>query len=335
MRRLGAIVVAALVLLGGCASDAPRTIIGVRKVSLSLAFKDENLTPPVPTRVVVNIIPALPEAIQQALPGAVTYPPLPSGPPVTFPPPPTLCPKAPPGSSPSEPATVAITRPPAPGIYYKRNDGRIGVTGGVIPISVPYPPFTRLVIGNVKSEDRSDVYQGTVRVTTFESTEELTPTISVKSYFLYDRDSLDLVREEVINSGQITSFQPTPAVQMLAFTGPGTTWNHAGIDVGNGTAQTVQGSIDAQREIIDVCGQLVDTLKVSTGERRVELATGNQNGSDPDKPILQSYALQLGGLVVRREEHSSRVVQAGDAKLVLHTDVVSTLLSIEPGKKLL
>lgn len=328
LRVIGPVALAS-VLVAGCSSNAPQTLIGVRGVSLSLAFKDETLTPPVPTRVIVTLLPATPEAIRAVVP---EYSP-PAAPRLTTPPPiavPELCPKAPEGAAAELPADVAITKPPREGVYYKLNIGTLRIEGGVIPLSLPYPPFTKVTISHVARSTKSDPYNGTTGVVNFESEEQIIPTLSVHSYYTYDNAQLNLVREEVVNDGKITPFQPTPALEVLAFTGPGNTWNAAAIDTASSEAATVRGSIDANRELVDVCGTVVDTLKVSTEEQRLSLSTGSSEGSDNGKPILQNYALQYGGLVVRREEHSTRIINVNGARVILYTDVVGKLLSIAP-----
>ena len=64
---------------GACSVNrGNRTLIGVRKVSLSLSFKDQSLARPVPNSVIVKVVPVAPEVIQQLVPGYVapTRPPL-------------------------------------------------------------------------------------------------------------------------------------------------------------------------------------------------------------------------------------------------------------------
>jgi hypothetical protein len=243
---------------------------------------------------------------------------------------PEPCPTAPEGAAPDQPAAVAITRPPTEGQYLKQNTGTIRIEGGIIPLTLPYPPFTLLKISNVKTQERSDTYRGAVITTTFETEEQITSALSIRSYYSYDHAQLNLVREEVINDGKVTAFQPTPALNVLPFTGQGATWNAAAIDTSTSEAATIRGAIDAQRQIIDVCGEVIDTLKVSTDEQRLSLAGGSTSGSDSGKPIVQNYALHFGGLVLRREEHSTRVINVNGARVIVYTNVVSRLLSTEP-----
>jgi hypothetical protein len=325
VRRIAATLVACA-LLSGCASTgAPKTLVGVRKVPLSVAFEDETLTPPQVTRVIETILPPIPPLLTAATTPSLALPSLPKA---------ELCPAAEPGAVPEEPATFGISRPPKEGTYYKRNNGTVKVTGA-IPITLPYPPLSKVVIGNVRQAVVNTPYYGNETVTTYESEEQLAPTLSIKSYYSYNPRELDLVAEEIITDGSVSRFAPTPAIEVVPFTGTGSTWPSAGIDSDKLISEALQGTIDGAREVIDVCGKLVDTLKISTTETRVSFADGSVSGSGnsehPNTPIVQNYALQFGALVIRREEHSQRTLQTSGAPLTLQVDVVSSLLSIEPS----
>jgi hypothetical protein len=323
LRAIAGAVALALVASACGPNHAPRTLIGVRKVSLSVAFSDEALKPP----------PQTPAAQQVLLPLGgldvvkIALPPTPKLP--AF----ELCPKAAEGATPDVPATSNITRPPEPGPYLKRNNGTVKVNGA-LPITLPYPPITQVIIGHVETVTVDDLYYGKEPVTTFESEEQLAPGLSVKSYYSYNPRELDLVKEEVITNGEVTTFSPVPAIQVLPFTGPGNTWAGGGADPDTKTTATVQGAIAGERKLIDICGTIVDTLEVSTTETRAALAdqavSGSGNPDHPNTPIVQNYAPQFGGLVMRREEHSQRTIKSDSAPVTLQIDVVSTLLSTKP-----
>jgi hypothetical protein len=307
-----------------CAPNhAPSTLIGVRKVSLSVAFSDEALKPPPKGQQYTEVLLPLGglDVVKFALP------PLPKLP--AF----DLCPKAEDGATPDVPATSNIVAPPEAGTYLKRNFGTVKVNGA-LPITLPYPLITQVIISHVQTVVADDVYYGKEPITTFESEEQLAPGLSVKDYYSYNPRELDLVKEEVITNGEVTTFAPVPAIQVLPFTGPGNTWAGGGVDPDTKTTATVQGEIAGARELIDVCGKIVDTLKVSTTETRAALAdqavSGSGNPDHPNVPIVQNYAPQFGGLVVRREEHSQRTLKTDSAPVTLQVDVISTLLSIKP-----
>ncbi len=304
-------------------NHAPKTLIGVRKVSLSVAFSDESLKPPPVARDVPDVL--LPLGGLDVV--KIALPPLPKLPALE------LCPTAAEGATPDVPATANITRPPTAGTYLKHNVGTIKVNGA-IPIALPYPPITQVVISHVETVVTNDVYYGKEPITTFESEETLAPGLSVKDYYTYNPRELDLVKEEVITNGQITTFTPTPAIEVLPFTGPGNTWATAAVDPDTKTTAAVQGDIAGARQLIDVCGTIVDTLKVSTTETRAavldQAVSGSGNPDHPDTPIVQNYAPQFGGLVMRREEHSQRTLKTDAAPVTLQIDVVSTLMSVKP-----
>lgn len=313
--------------LAGCGFQAPdRTTLGVQRVGLDLAYSDDALKVIVPPRIVVKYVPAAPQAILAAVPGAKPY--LPAALPPSARPEPTACPKAPQGSVPDQPAAVAITTPPAAGTYLQRNVGTIKV-GGATPLTFDYPAISRVVIRDVKSEDVVDPSYGKERQTSFVMEDQILPTFKIISTYQYNPRQLNLLKRDTVSGSTTTNFNPTPAVEVLAFTGPGTSWTGAGLDTVTLKSLTVQGSITAP-EPIDVCGVLIDAERVSTDEKQVDVLNGNQSGTRTGQPAITHYANQFGGLPVRREQHTSQVVRTGAGPVTLETDVVSTLMSVRP-----
>jgi hypothetical protein len=320
----------AVVTLAGCSSGRPqRTVIGVRKVALAMAFSDQALKTVVPPRIVVTYVPAPPEAIVAALPEAAPYIP-PAPPAATAPPkPPTpACPKAAPGGPLPDPAPVALTKPPVAGTYVQQNKGTIKLNGAV-PLSLPYPTFSLVIIRDIAVADVFDPVYGTVRTTSFTLEDQILPTIKTVSRYEYNATQMNLVQRDVVNGAATTRLKPTPAVEVLAFTGPNTSWNAAGLDTSTATALSVQGTI-APNEAVDLCGKLVDTLRVSTDEHQVNATTGEQSGSRAGTPTVTSYATQLGGLPVRRELHTTQIASTDAGPVSFDTDVVSTFTSTTP-----
>jgi hypothetical protein len=320
-----------VVAIAGCSSAKPqRTVIGVRKVALAMAFSDQALKTVVPPRIVVEIIPAPPEAIVAALPEAAPYiaprPPAAVTPPA--PPPPAACPTAPKGGPLPDPAPVAISKPPVAGTYVQRNKGTIKINGA-IPLTFPYPAISLVVVRDVKVEDVPDPLYGTVRTTSFTLQDQVTPTIKTVSRYEFNATQMNLVQRDVVNGQQVTSLKPTPGVEVLGFGGPGSSWTSAGIDPATANALAVQGTIPTN-EAVDLCGKLVDTLKVSTDEHQVNATTGDQSGTRAGTPTVTSYATQLGGLPVRREQHVNQVASTDAGPVSFDTDVVSTFVSTSP-----
>jgi hypothetical protein len=328
-RRVVAVAVA-LALLAGCSHSRPKkTVIGVRKVALAMAFSDQALKTKVPPRIVVNLIPAPPEAIVAALPEAAAYMPPPS-PTIPAPPKPpaAACPKAPTSPLP-DPAPVAISTPPVAGTYLQQNKGTIKINGAV-PLTLPYPTFSTIEIRDITAEDVFDpAALATVRKTSFTLEDQILPTTKIVSRYQYDALQVNLISREVVSGKQVTRVVTTPAVEVLGFGGPNSTWTSAGIDVSTATALSVQGSVVSQ-EPVDVCGKLVGTLRVSTDEQQVNGTTGEQSGTRAGTPTITNYATQLGGLPIRREQHTSQVVSTDAGPVSFDTDVVSTLVSTAP-----
>jgi hypothetical protein len=322
MNKLLALVLATS-LLSACGAGQPeKSSIGVRKVALGLAYSDKDLKVDLPPEVIIRYLPALPDDIAAAFPG--TRPLLPPNNPFGI----FTCTPAAADAPVSDVAPSAITTPPKEGTYLVQNKGTLKI-GGAIPITLPYPPFTKLVIRGVKVEDVDDIYAGSVRKTTFIAEDQILPNFKVVSTLQYDNGELSLLQRETVNDGASTFFAPTPAVEVFRFTGPGGSWQSAGIDVATENALVVQGKI-GPREAIDVCGRVVDSLPVSTDEQQVDLANIQQSGTRAGQPTITNYAPQFGGLPVRREQHTTQVFRTDAGPLTLDTDVVSTLMSVEP-----
>lgn len=311
---------AALALLSGCAAP-DRTVLGARRVGLDLAYSDDALKVPIPPRIITQYFPALPEELAAAFPGfnPVKVTPVPG---------PFACPKAPADAVPEDPATVAFATKPVLGTYLSHNVGTIKLNGA-IPITVPYPIYSKLIVRDVSTKDTTVPVTGTIRTTTFVIEDQILPNYKIISTYTYDARVLNLVERDTDINGAKTTFVPSPAVEVFAFAGPGATWNSAGIDTATSNSLAVSGSI-AATEPVDVCGAMIDAQKASTNEMQVDARTGNQSGTRTGKPTITHWATQYGGLQIRRETHSSQVVQTQSGPISIDTDVVSTLMSIRP-----
>jgi hypothetical protein len=327
-RRSLALTMALIALVAsGCGFNRPDpTQLGVRRLGLDLAYSDDSLKVKVPPQVIVKYVPAPPGSISALVPGAAAYLP-PSNPAIAAPTP--TCPKAPPGALPAQVAEVAITRPPVAGTYLQHNVGTIKVSG-TVPLTFPYPSMSRVIIKDVRAVDTTDEVGTKTHQTTFTLEDEILPTYRIVSSYAYDTKQLNLVSRTVISGKASTSFRPAPPVEVVAFTGPGSSWDSAGVDTDTYTTLAVQGSI-GKPEPVDVCGQLIDTQRISTDENQVDVADGTQSGTRSGQPAITNYALQLGGLPLRREQHTSQVVKTDNGPVTFTTDVVSTLMTVHPA----
>ncbi|MEY2424469.1 MAG: hypothetical protein QOI61_41, partial [Actinomycetota bacterium] len=212
----------AVSLLSACGATKPeRSSIGVVPVQLGLAYSDMKLKVDLPPQVIVHFLPALPDDILGAFPGAGPF--LPPNPALS----PFACVAAPSDAPVLDVAPTAITTPPKEGTYLVQNTGTLKI-GGAIPITLPYPPFSKLVIRGVKVEDVKDVYAGSVRKTTFIVEDQILPNFKTVSTVQYDAGELSLLARETVTDGASSFFTPTPAVEIFRFAGPGGSWQAAG-----------------------------------------------------------------------------------------------------------
>ena len=92
----------------------------------------------------------------------------------------------------------------------------------------------------------------------------------------------------------------------------------------------VNGKIE-KREVVDTCGELVDTYRITLSETMVNLATGETSGTPQDEPNVYNVATQYGGMIVREDVHYTQTTTTADGTpVVLEFDYVSTLDDIEP-----
>lgn len=301
-------------------SKAEKTQIGVQKVALSLAFKDQSVVKPLPPRVIVQLIPALPEDILKLNPGLK----LPKAPAL----PSIACVPAPKNQRPDIVASVAITKPPREGTYLMSNKGTLKITGP-ISLTLPYPPFSKMIVRNVKKEVINSLYFGATNVTSFEVENAITPSIKTIEKFTYDTDSLDLVERTIVNNGVPNTFVPQPPVTVFSFTGSGSSFQGAGIDPKTLSALVLQGNVVAKTPV-DACGKVVDTYLANTTEREINISALQTSGTNTNQPTSTWYAPQFGGLVIKRESHTTQVIKTDAGAGVVAIDVVSTIINLDP-----
>jgi len=332
MTRRAVVIVLATALLASCGRGPEDFEVGVKRVALALAFAEEELAEPVSPHVIRQLVPAPPE--------------------VDFsnPPPveevvfefdnPLDCPAAPPGAAPAQAVQRAVTSPPAAGPYLRHNEGTVEVTGGVIPLTLPFPPLTRWEVGESEAIPRQPgpFAGGPLDTTPPGNNHELDirKVIIENAFVVTDRvrithAEIQLLSRTTEASGTTTVFSPDPPITLYQFAVEGTTWRSAGVDTETDTAMLVQGTIQ-RREVVDVCGERIDTYRVSMTESVVNLQTGETSGTDADRPNVYNVAPHHGGLVIREDVRSTtraRDPESGAPVIVL-LEYVSTINAVEP-----
>jgi hypothetical protein len=332
--RAIAVILASATLGAGCVSTPKASEdIGVKRVGLALAFKDETLAKPVEPKILVTILPAPPQVVAEVAPELAPFT-APTTPVRRVVPPLPLCPAAPADAAPEAPAPLSISKAPVAGRYRLFNDGTIKVSAPPLNITLPYPPITILEIKNVKTTTPPPLAPGlpAVPVTTFDAVETLTPTTTVAESFSYDDTALRLTARTITNGTATSRIVPTPAPRVYDFAGVGTSWTDVGSDVGGKQAVAIQDAIRSNR-VVDMCGTLIDTFEVTATIQYVDLGTAATSGTQTGHNDLYDVAPQLGGLYARRELHTQDIINTGAAPVTLTYDVVSVLGQATPGFK--
>lgn len=332
---MGLLVLAGLV-ASACASSGPGPLeFGVRRLALDLAFVDEEAAPPAEPEVVVRIIPAPPEVLQPdfdfdrvRVPVDAPPPPPPELPPLE------LCPSAPPEATVELVASPAIIDPPIAGPYLRDNNGTIEVLGAGLPLRLPYPFLSSWTISEGVEATRPGPLGSAAGTTAtqFTVTKSLGGGFEVIETYEIGNEALLLVERRTLANGGETIIRPEPPVEFFSFGAEGDDWVSAGVDSENGLGMVIQGVI-RDREVIDVCGDLIDTFVIEYTEQVVNLTNGETSGTDTDELSVIHFAPQYGGMVVREEMHTTqRTTTADGSNVVIRLDYISTLTSIEPTR---
>lgn len=338
-----------LTVAAACSFDDDLPVnLAVRAVAVDLAYENEDLVEPVEPERIVRIIPAPPEVTsgQRPLTDFASRPPSEPPPAFEFVP---ACPSAPPNRVPDEPASVNFRNRVSPGVYPRHNEGTFSVSGGVLELTLPYPPATRDLVSEVREiqpptpqqqvddalgdtepqpeEPGSPLLEWDVRT-------EITSDISVTNTYRFTGTAIALVKRQTVTPAEEAVFVPSPPVDLMQVNeGIGHTWRSAGVDLARGTALQVEGTI-VDRKPVDLCGELVDGFVVETNETFVDLDTGSTSGTT--EPNVRFIATQFGGLIIREELHyteTSRDAESG-SPLQITYDFVSTLDSPRPSAPL-
>jgi hypothetical protein len=350
-RRPTARAVAALLplaLVAACGGSTESELeIGVRALSLALAFEDEELAVPVSPDVIVRLIPAPPDVTTGADLSRYQSP-APNQPVPTFPSLPT-CAAAPEGATPRDLVAFAVDHPPEPGVYRRHNEGTLTITGGPFPLTLPYPPFSEWQVGPGGPGDPPEVPTAVpvpptapgfalpdapssdVPSTEYEITKVVVPGFSITDRYRLLPDRIQLVERRTDNNGAQDVIHPTPAIDVYVFGAEGTGWASAGVDLDHGTGVLFEGTI-VHRELVDVCGEVFDTYRVEAQETYVNLATGATSGTFPDDPNLYDVSPTHGGLFLREDVHNTQTVTDPETGLpvTIELQYVSTVDSVTP-----
>ncbi|MEN3271769.1 MAG: hypothetical protein V7636_530, partial [Actinomycetota bacterium] len=213
--------------------------------------------------------------------------------------------------------------------------GKIHVDGGLVPLDLPYPPFSLWEFGAATHVDvPGDPTGAAVPPETddeFTVKKSLTPEFFTVETLRRTSAGIVLVKRETTANGVKSSFTPRPSPTVYQFGVENGEWRSAGIDTDTSTSILITGKI-LKREVVDVCGTLVDTYQAQYTEELVNLDTGEVSGTDPTATSLISVAPQFGGLVIKEDMHLVSHVRdtKSGAPLTISFTYVSTASSIEP-----
>lgn len=332
--RAAALIVVLGALAAGCSSGRDPLEIGVKRLALDLAFKDETKADPVAPAQVIEILGLPDEGLALDEPDAPRRSPVRPAELIPLIPP---CPVAEPDNFPKEPVTVFFRGAPKPGVYGVHAAGTIRALGA-IPFTVPYPfrltyevknvTVTPAVPPDLPNPPRDLVDQG--NVVTYDLVKNISPTLQVTDSYRYNRTEFTLTKRVTKTGNRTVTFTPSPAIVLESMTsGDRDAWSSAGADRETNIAMVVQGTIE-KREFVDLCGQNYDAWKVNSNEQVVNLDSGEQSGTDPQQPNVYRFANHLGGLVISEEGHFTTVIEVAGQLVPVEFDYVSTFDSVEP-----
>lgn len=323
--------VSALLVVGvGCSSTDTPLQIGIKRTAVNLAFKDEALPakPPDIRTVFQQIdvpVPALPVVDFDRLPAFKQLPPLPKF---------ELCPKAEPDAHPADPVTLQIVKRPVAGRYVYVNEGTFKIVTAIGELQLPYPPIVRKEVKNVVDVPLTDpIGRITETAVQYDVLLRLGELMNLATYQLRS-DGVYLMKLERGAAGVTRSFTPHQPMAVYKFGSEATEWTSPGLDINTRVAMLVQGKIE-KRDIVDLCGEVVDTYRASSRERVATVDGDYQAQTNDEDPNAYWFATHTGPLPVQEHIHLTETIlvttDAG-AKIpvTLEWNYTSKLRSLKP-----
>lgn len=332
-KRLVMLAVAGVLASACGTSEDPSPRLGVRSVALDFAFSVEDLRKPVEPRRIVRVIPAPPQVVrgERPLDENVVFPPGPE------------CPEPREGTVVDEPATVFVKRPPKMGKYPRHNSGTFGVKAGQLDLTLPFPPASRDELSRLREVAPRDPVSGIFDesdspeqegsgVWEWDAVHVITPEFTVLNRYRLTPAVIQIVRRETKTQEGTSVFVPNPPVTLMELNqGVGDSWRSTGADSQRRIAMTIEGRIE-KTEVVEMCGDVVDSYRVVTQETLVNLETGESSGTSADEPNVYNIATQLGGLIASTEQHYTQQTRLEDGTpIVLEFNYKSTLDREDPS----
>jgi hypothetical protein len=337
-RFLAGLACALCLVLVGCGGDT-QLEISSKRIQLDLVFKDGKLSPE------AEKILAAPNA-PLGLPPSSSFVPF-GGAPAPVPLPdnsfdrpgyvpteadnPYACPAAPPDAPIKLPVSVRPKTTPQPGTYLTRNTGSIKLTGPV-SFTLPFPPFLTVTYSSPTTEPSNGFAQA-VQLFDVSVPGLAGPTVTT---YAFTGAELQLVKKVEHPAKDVPPkvFAPATRITIVKFEGTAATWQSTGTDPNSLTTMIVQGSIIGT-EKVDLCGELVDSYRVSSNEQLINPLTGEQSTTDATDPNIYNVATQYGAIFVRQHIHTTNTYKTDDGTpVVLDFNYTQKLDSIEPDPAL-
>ena len=340
-----------------CGGSEDPLEIGLRRVALDLAFKDEEKAvaaePNRIVRTVVEYVDFGEEIIWEDAPE-----PKRRIPPVIPPRAPAkVCDVAPENDTPEIPAFHVRKGDPIVGTYERHNTGKIGFTAATLNGSIPFPSTSEWDIIDVSNqpritalrpEDQKAHVPDPVQANTTAApvAGKFTVVRIVRglptTYTTYEYSSTFLhltERKSVARDGKETLFRPTPPIRFVALNeteGTDSEVTFAGVDRQTNVAMTITSKI-VGREWVDICGEVFDSYRVEWQEQLIDMSTGSPtvSGNASDQFNVWNVQFDNGLLVLREELHyaiqTTTEVAGAPVPVTLSIDVSSVLDSMEPA----